>query len=124
MSDRQPQFCNAILPHIEMRAFFYRKPKTWRMVVEKCHRDLEARLAIDDAIDDPATADCLAGKRPLQPEPHSPGPERRIDLGCHEDQVVRITIDQVPMIATKLVAHAINETARPLEVDRLLPSNQ
>jgi hypothetical protein len=28
------------------------------------------------------------------------------------------------MIATKLVAHAINETARPLEVDRLLPSNQ
>ena len=100
-----------------------RKTKARGAMLENCGRDPEGRLATDQAVDNPATADRLLNERSFQTELRRSARERGIDFGHHKGQIGEIAIDKIPTIAEKLVMHVVDEAFRSKKADRLLASD-
>jgi len=81
-------------------------------MLENCGRDPEGRLATDQAVDNPATADRLLNERSFQTELRRSARERGIDFDHHNGQIGEIAIDKIRTI----------EAARAVSVRATKPS--
>src|SRR2546428_7593345 len=87
-------------------------------------RDPEGRLAADDVVDDRARADRLWREGVPETELRDAALGGRSNLGDYKDEVREVTPSQIPEVGLKLMMHVIDEAARPIECDRLLPADQ
>jgi hypothetical protein len=86
--------------------------------------DPNVPLAIENAVYKVAGLQYFSLKSILEAKP---GRTQRFigsDLRDDKDEVRRKPIDEIPPISVELMPHRIDEAIRPVQVDRLLSSNQ
>ena len=76
-------------------------------------RNPESWILDEDALVDPARADCFGGEGCLETKPYCLSCKRGTDFGHHESQITGFAIDEIPEIGLKLVVDAIDEAVGP-----------